>query len=71
MSAEILAPMPGLIIEICVSVGDDVKEFQTVAVLEAMKMENQIASTANGKVAEIKVKVGDAVMADEILMVLK
>ena len=71
MSSEILAPMPGLIIEICVNVGDDVTEFQTVAILEAMKMENQIASTADGKVAEIKVSVGDAVRADDVLMVLE
>ena len=71
MPAEILAPMPGLIIELCVNVGDDVTEFQTVAVLEAMKMENQIASTANGKVKEIKVKVGDAVRGDDVLMVLE
>lgn len=71
MSAEILAPMPGLIIEICVEVGDEVHEFQTIAVLEAMKMENQIASTADGKVVEIKVSVGDAVRADDVLMVLE
>lgn len=71
MIAEILAPMPGLIIEVCVSVGDEIREFQMVAVLEAMKMENQIASTANGKVAEIKVKVGDAVSADQVLVVLE
>ena len=71
MSAEILAPMPGLIIEICVEVGDEVREYQTVAVLEAMKMENQIASTAVGKVSEIKVKVGDAVKAEQILMVVE
>jgi biotin carboxyl carrier protein len=71
MSAEILAPMPGLIIEICVGVGDEVTEFQTVAVLEAMKMENQIASTADGKVAEIKIKVGDAVKADQVLVVIE
>ena len=71
MSAEILAPMPGLIIEICVKVGDDITEFQTVAILEAMKMENQIASTADGKVAEIKVNVGDAVSADDVLVVLE
>ena len=70
MSVEILAPMPGLIIEICVEVGDEIHEFQTVAILEAMKMENQIASTANGKVAELKVKVGDAVKADQALIVL-
>jgi biotin carboxyl carrier protein len=71
MSAEILAPMPGLIIEICVSVGDEIQEFQTVVILEAMKMENQVASTATGKVAEIKVKVGDAVMAEQVLMVVE
>ena len=71
MSAEILAPMPGLIIEICVNVGHAVTEFQTVAILEAMKMENQIASTADGKVSEIRIKVGDAVRADDVLMVLE
>jgi len=63
--------MPGLIIEICVQVGDQVHEFQTIAVLEAMKMENQIASTADGKVSEINVNVGDAVKADDVLMVLE
>lgn len=71
MSKEILAPMPGLIIEILVNVGDEVREYQTVMILEAMKMENQIASTDSGKVAEIKVKVGDAVSADRVLMVLE
>ena len=70
MSAEILAPMPGLIIEICVEVGDEVREYQTVAVLEAMKMENQIASTADGKVSEIKIAVGDAVKAEQVLMIV-
>jgi len=69
--AEILAPMPGLIIEICFDVGDTVREFQTVMILEAMKMENQIASTADGKVAEINVKVGDAVKGDQVLMALE
>ena len=71
MSAEVLAPMPGLIIEICVGVGDEVHEFQTVAVLEAMKMENQIAATAAGKVASIDVNVGDAVRAEQVLIVLE
>lgn len=63
--------MPGLIIEVCVEVGDEVREFQTVAILEAMKMENQIASTAAGKVTEIKVNAGDAVKADQVLMALE
>ena len=40
-------------------------------ILEAMKMKNQIASTADGKVAKINVKVGDAVKADQVLMALE
>ena len=71
MPAEIVAPMPGLIIEILVDVGDEVREYQTVMVLEAMKMENQIASTTSGKVVEIKVKVGDAVREGQALLVLQ
>jgi biotin carboxyl carrier protein len=63
--------MPGLIIEICVNVGDIVRQFQTVLILEAMKMENQISSIANGKVADIKVKVGDAVKTEQVLVVLE
>ena len=71
MTVEIVAPMPGLIIEILVDVGDEVREYQTVMVLEAMKMENQIASTAGGKVVEIKVKVGDAVLGGQLLLLLE
>jgi biotin carboxyl carrier protein len=63
--------MPGLIIEILVDVGDEVREYQTVIVLEAMKMENQIASTTSGKVIEINVKVGDAVHGEQVLLVLE
>jgi len=71
MTAEIVAPMPGLIIEILVGVGDEVREYQTVMVLEAMKMENQIAATTSGKVVEVKVKVGDAVRGEQVLLVLQ
>ncbi len=70
MKTEILAPMPGLIIEVCANIGDDVREFQTLCILEAMKMENQIASTASGKVSQVLVKVGDAVKTNQVLMVL-
>ncbi len=71
MSKEILAPMPGKIIEILVKEGDQVEEDQELLVLEAMKMENVIATEHSGKVAEIKVKVDDTVNTNQVLIVLK
>lgn len=55
-------PLPGTIVEIPVSVGDKVRKGQTVAVLEAMKMENHIESEVDGVVSEILVSQGDAVL---------
>ncbi|MFP4459701.1 MAG: biotin/lipoyl-containing protein [Candidatus Zixiibacteriota bacterium] len=57
----ILAPLPGLIMKITVNVGDQIKAGQNVAVMEAMKMENHVPSTANGKVKKILVNEGDSV----------
>ena len=67
----ITSPMPGSILDVKVNVGDKVKYGQTLAILEAMKMENDIPATADGEVAEIKVKKGDAVETDSVLIVLK
>lgn len=47
---------------ISVKVGDDVKKGQNVATLEAMKMENAIQATTDGKVASIDVNVGDSIL---------
>ena len=63
--------MPGLILEIMVAVGDQVMAGTPVMKMEAMKMENQIPSPANGTVKEIAVKVGDNVSTDETLIVLE
>ena len=63
--------MPGSILDVKVNVGDKVTFGQTLAILEAMKMENDIPATADGEVAEIKVKKGDAVETDSVLIVLK
>jgi biotin carboxyl carrier protein len=71
MSKEVVAPMPGTIINILVNVGDDILEYQEVIVLEAMKMENAIPSTEAGTVKEIKVQVNDKVASDQVLMVLE
>ena len=71
MATEILAPMPGTIINILVNEGDEVLEYQEVVILEAMKMENAIPTPEAGKVKEIKVKVDDKVSTDQVLMILE
>lgn len=58
----VTAPLPGVIIEISVKVGDTVKAGQQVAVLEAMKMENAIEADHNGTVTAIHVNKGDSVL---------
>lgn len=70
MSTEITAPMPGKIVKILVKVGEQVREDDELLILEAMKMENPIFSTSGGTVNEIKVKEGDSVSADQVLIVL-
>ncbi len=57
----IKTPLPGVILDIKVNVGDVVKRGQTVAILEAMKMENNINSPKDGKVVAINVHKGDSV----------
>ncbi|MCQ4152672.1 MAG: biotin/lipoyl-binding protein [Archaeoglobales archaeon] len=64
----IKAPMNGVVTKILVKVGDDVKEGDTVAVIEAMKMENPIKSPFSGKVLEVLVKVGDKVSKESPLI---
>lgn len=58
----VTAPLPGVILDIKVKVGDAVKAGQTVAVLEAMKMENEIEATASGTVTAVNAGKGDSVL---------
>ena len=66
----IKTPLPGVIIDIKVNVGDTVAKGQTVVVLEAMKMENNINADRDGKVTEIRVAKGDTVADGAVLVVL-
>ena len=59
------SPLPGVILEIKVNVGDAVKKGQTVVILEAMKMENSINATA------INVKPGDSVLEGTDLVIIE
>jgi len=65
---DILAPLPGLILKLLVKEGDQVREGQTVAIMEAMKMENEIESPFNGTVSSIPVKQGETVLENALLM---
>ena len=67
----IKTPLPGVIIDVKVNVGDTVKKGDTVVVLEAMKMENNINADRDGKVVAIQVTKGDTVADGAILVVLE
>ena len=65
------APLPGVITSINVNVGDEVKAGDTLLVLEAMKMANNIEAEKDGKVTAICVKPGQSVMEDDALVVVE
>lgn len=66
----IVAPMPGTVLQVAVNIGDNVTKGQTLLILEAMKMENEIMAPADGVVQELNVTKGVSVNAGEILVVL-
>lgn len=61
-AGAIKSPLPGVVVDIKVNVGDDVKKGQVVAILEAMKMENNISAPQDGKVTAINTNVGESVL---------
>jgi len=71
MSTEILAPMPGTIIDVMVSPGDAVVEGQELVILEAMKMENPIVATADSTVKEVAVNVDDKVATSQVMVIIE
>ena len=64
------SPLPGSITKILVTPGQAVKKGETLLMMEAMKMENEIKAEKDGVVAEIKVTVGQNVMNDEVLLTI-
>ncbi len=67
---NIYAHMPGKIVKLMVEVGDEVKENQPVAIVEAMKMENQVVSLGSGKVIAVNFVEGDQVDTDSPIIEL-
>ena len=67
-SKMIVSPMPGLVVTLDVKEGQEVKEGETVAIIEAMKMQNIIKAERDGVVKSVGPKAGDSVAADEVLV---
>ena len=67
----IKSPLPGVILEIKVKEGDVVKRGQTLLVLEAMKMENDIKSDRDGKVTSINVSKGESILEGTDLIIIE
>ncbi|MEP2771713.1 MAG: biotin/lipoyl-containing protein [Fulvivirga sp.] len=65
---DIKAPMPGLVLDILVNEGDEVKKGDQVMILEAMKMENVLKSPGDGTVKSIKVKKGEGVDKNQVMI---
>ncbi|MDR0973425.1 MAG: biotin/lipoyl-binding protein [Prevotellaceae bacterium] len=68
---SVKSPLPGVILEIKVKEGDTVKKGQTVIILEAMKMENNINANKDGKVVSICVGKGDSILEGADLVIIE
>jgi propionyl-CoA carboxylase alpha chain len=65
---QVLCPMPGLVVSIAVKEGQEVKAGETVAVVEAMKMENVLRAEIDGTVKKINAKPGDSLAVDAVIL---
>nr|MBA3604863.1 biotin/lipoyl-binding protein [Acidimicrobiia bacterium] len=70
-SGSVTVPMQGTIVKVLVELGQEVEVGQSIVVLEAMKMENQIAADKAGTVKEIKVAAGDTVGGGDVVAVIE
>ena len=68
---ELKAPMPGLVLRILVEEGQAIKQGDSLLVLEAMKMENVLKSMGDGVIKQLKVKAGDKVEKNQLLIVME
>lgn len=69
--SELKAPMPGLVLKVLVSEGDEVKKGDNILVLEAMKMENIIKAPADVKIKSLKVKPSDKVEKNQVMVLFE
>jgi biotin carboxyl carrier protein len=67
---QVVAPMPGKVLQLKVKEGDSIKDGDTLLILEAMKMENEIVANASGNVKKINVSTNDMVDTGDVLLVI-
>jgi len=67
---KVVAPMPGKVLQLKVKEGDSIKEGDTLLILEAMKMENEIVANTSGNVKKINVAANDMVDTGDVLLVI-
>ena len=70
-SKQLLSPMPGLLVSVEVAEGEDVKSGDALAVVEAMKMENQLFAERDGVVAKVHLEPGDSLEVGQIILELE
>ena len=68
---EIRSRMQGTILSVAVDQGQQIKQGELIAVLEAMKMENHITSPKTGVVTKIEIQAGDAVSTDDLIAIVE
>lgn len=68
---KVTAPMPGTVLDVKAAVGDTVKRGQVIMILEAMKMENDIVASCDGKITSILAKKGDTVNSGDTLATIQ
>ncbi|WP_300367431.1 biotin/lipoyl-containing protein [Brachyspira sp.] len=68
---SVKAAMPGTVVSFTVAVGDKVEEGQVIAILEAMKMENEIVAPASGEIKSIHVEKGSSVVEGQVILQIK
>jgi glutaconyl-CoA/methylmalonyl-CoA decarboxylase subunit gamma len=67
-ATPVKSPLPGIILNVLVKEGDEVKVGQKLVSMEAMKMENHVLAEKEGKVTSVKVKTGDSVLQNDTLL---
>jgi propionyl-CoA carboxylase alpha chain len=68
LSRLLLSPMPGLLVALAVGTGDEVKQGEPLATIEAMKMQNVLRAERDGRIARILVEPGASLAVDEVIL---
>ncbi|MBM4236188.1 MAG: acetyl-CoA carboxylase biotin carboxyl carrier protein subunit [Firmicutes bacterium] len=71
MTVEVQSPITGNVWKIIKKVGEQVKEYETIMIMESMKMEIPVEAPQDGKILEIKVEEGDSVIEEDVVALLE